>query len=199
MNRILRSVLVVGAAAAALAACTSTNVGNPTPAPTTGGGATSTTKTSSKPSGPAALDIRKFTQDPCAILAAGDLAPFGNFDAPKAEADGPNGPSCAWDGKDVLEDSSYQVVLVVKGATLESFRESNKSRKVFREATVAGYPAVSYDTASGTLDCNTAIGTSDKEAVLIQATVGDGDKAFAGKPCDAAEKFGATVIGKLKG
>lgn len=199
MNRILRSALVVGAAALALAACTSTG-GNPTPASTTaGGGTTSTTKTSAKPSGPAALDIQKFAKDPCSILAAGDLTAFGKFDTPKAESDGPNGPSCAWDGKDVLEDSSYQVVLVVKGATLESFREANKSRKVFREATVAGYPAVSYDTASGTLDCNTAIGTSDKEAVLIQATVGDGDKAFAGKPCDAAEKFGATVIGKLKG
>ncbi|CAL9617420.1 hypothetical protein SUDANB95_05731 [Actinosynnema sp. ALI-1.44] len=200
MNRILRSVLVVGAAAAALAACTSTT-GTPTPAPTTSGGGTTsaTTKSSAKPGGPAALDIRKFANDPCAILAAGDLTAFGDFDTPKPEADGPNGPSCAWDGKDVLEDSSYQVVLVVKGATLESFRESNKSRQVFREATVAGYPAVSYDTASGTLDCNTAIGTSDKEAVLIQATVGDGDKAFAGKPCDAAEKFGATVIGKLKG
>ncbi|MFI9812435.1 DUF3558 domain-containing protein [Saccharothrix variisporea] len=176
--------------ATTLTACTTTNAGTPT--------TTSTTKSSAKPSGPGELDLQRFTSDPCSIVSTGDLATFGKFAAPKAEADGPNGPSCAWDGKDPLEDSSYQVVLVVKGATLESFREANKSRKVFRETTIAGYPAISYDTASGTLDCNTAIGTSDKEAVLIQATVGDSDKTYAGKPCDAAEKFGTTVMSKLK-
>ncbi|NUT97160.1 MAG: DUF3558 domain-containing protein [Saccharothrix sp.] len=199
MNRILRSVLVVGAAALALAACTSKDGGTPTPASTTGGGSTTTTKSSAKPSGPGALNLEKFTSDPCKILTPANLSALGGTFDPAAREDSPNGPGCGWVGTDVTKDSSYRIVLVVKGATLETYRESSKTLKVFREATVAGYPAVSYDTASGTKDCTTVIGTSDKDAVLVQANIAPNDKANAGKPCDASEKLGATVIGILKG
>ncbi|GAA0253265.1 hypothetical protein GCM10010492_62380 [Saccharothrix mutabilis subsp. mutabilis] len=198
MNRILRSVLAVGATAIALAACTSPNTGTPTPASTTGGGSTTTTKTSAKPSGPGALDLGKFASDPCTILTPAQLSPLGTFD-PAEREDSPNGPGCAWIGTDVLKDSTYRIVLVTKGPTLESYRENSKSLKVFRDATVAGYPAISYDTASGTKDCTTVIGSSDKDAVVVQANIAPEDKANAGKPCDASEKLGATVVGILKG
>ncbi|MEU7529735.1 DUF3558 domain-containing protein [Saccharothrix sp. NPDC042600] len=198
MNRTLRSVLVVGAAASALAACTSTDAGNPTPASTTTGGGSATTKSSAKPSGPGALDLQKFTGDPCTILTSAQVSALGTFD-PAEREDSPYGPGCAWVGKDVLADSTYRVVLVVKDATLDTYREENKSLPVFREATVSGYPAVSYDRGSGTRDCTTVIGTSDKDAVLIQTNVAEDDKTNAGKPCDASEKLGVTVIGNLKG
>ncbi|NUT98590.1 MAG: DUF3558 domain-containing protein [Saccharothrix sp.] len=195
MNRILRSVLVVGTAALALAACTSKDGGTPTPATTTaGGGSTTTTKSSSKPGGPGALNLDKFTSDPCKILTPAHLSALGGEFDPASREDSPNGPGCAWVGTDVTKDSSYRIVLVVKGPTLETYRGNSKTLKVFREATVAGYPAVSYDTASGTMDCTTVIGSSDKDAVLIQTS-----NSQDGKPCDASEKLGATVIGILKG
>ncbi|XVV07828.1 DUF3558 domain-containing protein [Actinosynnema sp. CA-248983] len=195
----LRSALAVGATALALAACTAEKDGTPTPAATTGGGSTTTTKTSAKPSGPGALSLEKFTDDPCKILTPAQLSTLGGTFDPAEREDSPNGPGCVWIGTDVLKDSTYRVVLAVNGATLETYRENSKSLKVFREATVAGYPAVSYDTASGTKDCTTVIGSSDKDAVVVQANIAPNDKANAGKPCDASEKLGATVIGILKG
>ncbi|MFI9812434.1 DUF3558 domain-containing protein [Saccharothrix variisporea] len=191
MNRILQSVLAL--TTAALTACTSTNAGTPTPASTKGNGST-TTKSSAKPSGPGALNLQKFTSDPCKILTPAHLAALGGTFDPAKREDSPNGPACIWAGKDVLKDPTYRIVLVIKGATLDTYRGNSKTLKVFREATVAGYPAVSYDTASGTEDCTTVIGSSDKDAVIVQTA-----NSQDGKPCDASEKLGATVVGILKG
>ncbi|GAA1357576.1 DUF3558 domain-containing protein [Saccharothrix algeriensis] len=197
MNRTVRAALAVGAAVAALAACTSTSPGDPTSAPTTSEDVP--TSTSPDSGGGGGLNLQKYLSDPCAILTKEQQAGLATFREATAGEDGPNGPSCTYQGKDVLADSTFKVILVVKGNTIEDFIESTKSgMSISEETEVEGRRAVSFDSADGKRTCNTAVGTSDREAVLVQGSIGKNDKLNDGKACGTTERVAATVIGNLK-
>ncbi|WP_433269428.1 DUF3558 domain-containing protein [Actinosynnema sp. CS-041913] len=202
MNRTIRTVLVVGAVTAALAACTSKEVGgNPTSAPATDTSSAKPTESSSPSSNEPTLDIEKFVSAPCTILTQAQQTALGTFREAKAGEDGVNGPSCTYQGKDVLENSSFTIVLAVKGNTFDdAVKDGDTKFPVFQETKIEGYRAASFDGTDGKRHCNTAIRTSDRTFVLIQGSIAKNDtKLNDGKACGTTERVAATVIGNLKG
>jgi hypothetical protein len=177
---------------AILASCTSTSAGNVTPQ-----SATSTHVQSSSSSSLPALSLQKFVSDPCSLLTSTQAAELGEFRSTEPTNDRPNGPGCIWRGTEPTENSTYELTLGVTDAALSIFRENTKSYSSFREAKVAGYPTISYDTAGATRDCTTILGISDKETVIVQVSTAVNDEVNDGKPCDRTERLGATVIENL--
>lgn len=193
---------MIAAAAGALGACGADPVGgNPTAAPGTGDSAAPTTTKSGSPSGAPDLDIAEYVANPCSVLTQAQQSELGTFREAKVEQDGVNGPSCTYQGKDVLANSTFKIVMVTKGNTVETFaREGKANFPVSRENTVLGYPTASFATPDGKRDCNTAIGTSGKDAILIQGSIAKNDtKLNDGNACGTTERVAATIIGNLKG
>ncbi|MEV0677983.1 DUF3558 domain-containing protein [Actinosynnema sp. NPDC050436] len=199
MTRTFRAVLVAGAALTALTACMTTSKGNPTPAPGATSAAGSTT-TSGKPSGGSDLDLGKYLANPCAILTQAQQAELTTFREAKPETTGEQGPSCTYQGKDVLANSTFEITFMVKGTSIDDLIGNTKTGfPVARETKVAGRPAVSFDSADGKRNCSTAFGTSDTEAVLVQGNIGKNDKLNDDNACGTTERVATTIVGNLKG
>jgi len=199
LNRTVRAALAVGAAVTALAGCTSTSTGTATSGPTTATSDEVATTTSPPSGGGTDLDFKKYLSDPCAILTAQQQAELTTFRGAEANPDGTFGPACVYRGKDPLANSTFEIMFVVKNNTIQDFIENTKqAMPVSRETEVDGRPAVSFDGADGVRDCSTAVGTSDKEAILVQGNIGKNDKLNDGKACGTTERVAATVIGNLK-
>ncbi|MEU4802809.1 DUF3558 domain-containing protein [Actinosynnema sp. NPDC023587] len=199
MIRTFRAVLVAGVAVTALAACTSTT-GTPTRAPdaTTGAGATTS---SGKPAGGGSgLDIQEYLTSPCTILTQAQQSALTTFREAKPELTGSQGPSCTYQGKDVLANSTFEITFLVEGTSIEDLISNTKAGfATARETTIAGRPAISYDSADGKRNCSTAFGTSDEEAVLVQGNIGKNDKLNDDNACGTTERVATTIVGNLKG
>ncbi|WP_170211683.1 DUF3558 domain-containing protein [Saccharothrix australiensis] len=199
MNRTIRAALVVSSAVAVLAACTTTDPGDPTAGPTTGTSERTPTTSGSATGGASGLSLAKYLSNPCAILTKAQQAELTTFREAKA-TEGTFGPACTYQGKDVLENSTFEISLVVKGNTIDDFIEEAKAgMSVAEETKVDGRPAINFDSADGKRNCSTAVGTSDKEAVLVQANIGKNDKLNDDKACEKSERVAKTVIGNLRG
>lgn len=182
--------------AGTVAACSGKDPGRPTPETTSG--ATETTSTSKKPASGPDLDLSKFAGDPCKLLKSDQLAQLGDFDPAKQRSNS-LGPGCTWDPKDVTKGASYEITLSTKGNNLESMMKNAKTEPVFKETTVAGYPAFSSDGTNGKGNCGTYVGTSDKEAIVVQISLEDKTAPEYQDSCSATEKVAALVIQNLKG
>ncbi len=202
MNRTFRAVLVVGATVAALAACTSPQPGNPTSAPATGGTSGSgPTKTAPPSSGGASdLGLTKSLSAPCDILTKEQQVDLATFREAKPANDGPNGPSCTYQGKDVLENSTFKIIFVVKTTPIDDMIQTAKSTfpKTAKDTKIDGRRAVTYDSADAKQNCNAVVATSATQGVLIQAAIGVNDKLNDGNACGTAERVATTIIGNLK-
>ncbi|MBW4720749.1 DUF3558 domain-containing protein [Saccharothrix obliqua] len=196
MIRTLRAIAVAGAAVAALAACSSNDVKG-TPTATPGGGTTTTAKGGS--SGQPDLDLKKYLGAPCTILTPAQQSELSTFREAKAEAEGIDGPTCTYQGKDSLANSTFKVAFSVKGRTFEEGVSNSAAFSTFRETKIAGYQAAVFDGADGKRNCNAAVRTSATEFVLIQATIGKNDKLNDGNACGTAEQVAGTVVANLKG
>lgn len=195
MKSITLTLLTTAAFVTAVSGCSTKDPGNATTeSPTT---ETTSPSTSKRASGPD-LDLSKFTSDPCQLLNTGQLAQLGSFKAPE-KWDAPLGPGCRWNAKEVTKGAAYAVALSTKGNTLESMIASGRTEPVFREATVAGYPAFSSDGTNGKGNCSTYVGTSTKNAIVVQMAVENKDTPEYKDSCGATEKVAALVVENLKG
>lgn len=187
--------LTIAACATAVSGCSTKDPGRATTqTPST---ETTSPSTSKRAAGPD-LDLSRFTSNPCQLLKPDQLAQLGTFDAPES-GNQQLGPGCTWTAKEVLKGATYSVTLSTKGNTLESMMQNAKTEPVFREATVAGYPAFSSDGTTGKGDCGTYVGTSDKDAVVVQISVENRESPEYKDSCGATEKVAALVVGNLKG
>lgn len=188
--------LMAALASLGFVGCTTEAPGRPSPGASASG---PTAPTTSKPAfdGPE-LDLGKFADKPCDLLNAGQLAQLGTFDAPKPDKDS-FGSHCTWQAKQVLKGSTYEVTLLTNGSTIEQIAESSKGVPVYRQTRVSGYPAVSSDATNGRGNCTTAVGTSSKDAILVQISVENPDVPEHKDSCTATEKVAALVVGNLKG
>ncbi|MBB5957616.1 hypothetical protein FHS29_004211 [Saccharothrix tamanrassetensis] len=198
MNRTFRTILVAGVFSVTLASCTSPEGGNPTAAPTTGTSATATTSSSASSGGPD-LDIGKFVAAPCAILTPEQIAAVSTIREAKA-AESETGPGCTYQGKDVLENSTFKVVFSTKGKPFDELMAEGKAKfPIFDKKEIAGIPAAVFDSTDGSKSCNAVMRASDKTSVLVQGTIAKNDKLNPGKPCSTVEQVATTVAGTLKG
>jgi len=142
------------------------------------------------------IDLSKFANDPCQLLTIDQLNTRDEFKAPEVY-DGPLGPTCIWDTKDIKRPS-YKVALSMR-RTMEVLKDKSKDDKTLRETTVAGRPAFVHDPGDGKGTCATTVSTSDKDAVVVSM-----GSEFSGNPeyqiaCDISEKLAGLVVDKLKG
>lgn len=193
LNRILRVLVATTATAAALVACSDVG-GTPNPATTTA----ATDTWSSAPTGGGALDISEYVNAPCDVLKADQVSALGKFQEPEAGSSA-SGPSCTYEGSDVLKDSTYEIIFVNDGSTYQEIVDNSKSDPIFSQADVSGVPIMSSDATDGLRSCTTAIRTSDKDAVMVQISTAGQDDPNYGKACKATERVAETVIANLKG
>jgi hypothetical protein len=196
---LLRSTVLILLATASiglLSGCAG-ETGRATPETQTG----SATGTSTKPSTAfdgVALDLSKFASKPCDALTAAQAASLGSLKAPEPGS-GILGPSCVWRAQKVLEGATYEITMVTKGSTLQSMTEVNKTLAVFKQTKVGGYSAISWDQTTGKGNCSTAVGTSGKDAILVQMNIENTEAAEYKDSCGASEKVAALVLQNLKG
>ncbi|MET8756302.1 DUF3558 domain-containing protein [Lentzea sp. NPDC004782] len=194
MKSTLLIALTIVTLAGIMSACSGTEPGRPTASNPTGTTPSSTSKAAPGPD----LDLSKFTSRPCDLLTAAQLAQLGTFDPPTSGHQ-ELGPGCRWEAKEVLKGAAYSVTLSTEGNTLESMREASKAEPVFRETTVAGYPAFSKDGTTGKGNCGTAVKTSSKEAIYVQISTLNKETPEYKDSCRATEKVAALVVQNLKG
>jgi hypothetical protein len=191
------AVMAVGIVASTLAGCSETSTGSPSAGntmqnpPTTSAGSSST-------SGGDELSFEEYTSDPCSILTAEQATALGKF-RDQVKESRPSGPGCTWEGDDVLDNSTYEIVLMTDGSTVDTVKESVAGVGVVEETTVEGLDAVSYDSTDATRGCTTVIGTSSDAAILVQISVAKNDTANSGKACGATERLATTVVQNLRG
>ncbi|MBP2334074.1 hypothetical protein JOF41_000252 [Saccharothrix coeruleofusca] len=193
LKRIPRVLLSGTAAAVALAACSDVG-GTPNPATTT----TALGVPSSTPTGGDALDISKYFDVPCDVLKADQVSALGKFRELETGTSA-SGPSCTYEGSDVLKDSTYEIIFVNDGSTYEEIVDNSKSDPTFSQSDVSGVPIMSSDAIDGLRSCTTAIRTSGKDAIMIQISTAGQDDPNYGKACEATERMAGTVIANLKG
>jgi hypothetical protein len=144
------------------------------------------------------LDLSKFTSNPCGALTADQLATLGSFKVAEPGS-GTFGPNCWWKATKVLEGAGYKVTMVTNGTTIESLIENNKSLQVFKETTIEGLRAASWDQTNASANCSTAVGTSSKGAILVQMNIENVNAPERKDTCVAAEKVAALVVRNVKG
>lgn len=181
-------------AAAALAGCT--NVGG-TPTTATTPPPTETNNTGSTGS-PAAVELKvdKFKDKPCDLLTAAQVAQLGNVKEPKIRQ-AALGPACQWNGKEILEDSAYEVA-VYPDQSFETQLGNSRSFPVFSEKTIQGIRTFNSDNTDATRSCTT-IAEAGKTGILqVDVSVAK-NKVPAQKPCAEAERVTAMAIENLRG
>lgn len=142
------------------------------------------------------LDLSKFTDRPCALLTPAQVAGLGTLKAPEPRQ-APLGPQCRWNPQNVAK-SGYSVTLATKGDTLESLRETFKDATKYRETVVSGYPAFSYDGGDGKGVCSTVVGSSSKDAIVVNV-IGEFTKAAENTDyCNVTEMVAASVVANVK-
>lgn len=180
-------------AAAALAGCT--NVGG-TPTTATTPPTTEMSDTGSADSPAVKLNIAKFKDKPCDILTAAQVTQLGNTKAPTTRQ-AALGMACEWSGKDILEDSAYEVSTATE-QSFETMRGNASKSAVFSEKTIQGVRTFSADTTDGTRACAT-YGEAGKTGVLIVHVDVARSKVATQKPCAEAERVAAMAIENLRG
>jgi hypothetical protein len=191
---LLLALLVVSGASA----CSPKDPGRATGGTTSESTAPEATQSSSPSSSLPDLDIGKFKSSPCDLIKADQLATLGTFKAPETDAK-PLGPGCVWRPQNVTQGTQYTLTLVTNGSTIESMTKTAKDDPVFKEIKVEGRPAISSDGTNGRGDCGTAVGTSGKDAILVQLNTENEASPDFQDSCAATEKAAAFVIQNLKG
>ncbi|KOV82138.1 DUF3558 domain-containing protein [Nocardia sp. NRRL S-836] len=181
-------------AATALAGCTSINGGNPTTGATQPP-ATQTSDTGSTGSPAARLNLDKVKGNPCDLLTAAQVSALGNVDVKTKTSS--TGPVCTWEGKSLLDDSTYEV-RIAADQTFENQLANSRSAAVFSEKTIDGVRTFSRDSTDASRSCLTIIEAGDKGTVGAAVDVAK-NKLSTQKPCTESEKLAATVIGNLRG
>ncbi|WP_369871196.1 DUF3558 family protein [Amycolatopsis sp. AA4] len=194
------------AAATALAACSGTaeppraepprNDLPPAPAATT---YTGPLPGPGVPSVPHPLDTARFKQNPCATLTPAQISGLlGPSPRVQADPQGPVGPACGWFAQASvavlypdINDLGLTSVYRAKGGAYPFFLPL---------APVDGYPVVAYgedDPRAGRGECDVAMGTSDRETLVVsitQSAVHKGEK----DPCQSARDIAALALGNLR-
>jgi len=179
-------------ATAALAGCT--NVGG---TPTTGSTPPPATESSDTGSPTAVeLGIDKFKDKPCDFLTAAQVTQLGNVKAPTTRQ-AALGPACSWNGKDILEDSAYEISTASE-QSYETLLGNSRKFPVFSEKTIQGIRTLSSDDTDGTRACETIVEAGKTGAVLVHVDVAM-KKVPTQKPCAESERVAALVIGNLRG
>lgn len=179
-------------AAAALAGCTGIN-GTPTTGSTPP--ATQTSDTGSTGSPATKLSIAKFKDKPCDILTAAQVTALGNVDVKTRTS--VVGQACTWEGKDVLDDSTYEISVGTE-QVFENQLTNSRNAAVFSEKTIDGVRTFNRDSTDGSRTCLTIIEAGKVGTVGVAVDVAK-NKLSTQKPCTESEKLAATVIGNLRG
>ncbi len=182
-------------AAAALAGCSDVEGGTPTTS-NTPPPATETSNTGSTGTPATELSLDKVKDKPCDILTAAQVTALGNVDSPRPRK-AALGPSCVWDGKEALDDSTYEI-WVATDQVFENQLSASRSDAVFSEKTIQGVRTFSGDSTDGVRMCLTVIEAGKTGTVGVSMNLAK-NKAATQKACTETEKLAATVIGNLKG
>jgi hypothetical protein len=182
-------------AVAALAGCSDVKGGTPTTG-NTQPPATETSDTGSTRAPTTELNIDKVKDKPCDVLTAAQVTALGNVDVPR-QRKAALGPSCVWDGKEALDDSTYEIWVGTE-QSFENQLNTSRSAAVFSEKTIEGVRTFSRDSADGIRLCLTVIEAGKTGTVGVSMNLAK-NKAATQKACTETEKLAATVIGNLKG
>jgi hypothetical protein len=198
MTPLRPTTLILFAATASVllvAGCSQKNPGQANPQSNTG---TATGTGTSAPPTAAGLDLTKFKDDPCGLLKTDQLAGLGTFKAPEPGSSSV-GPKCRWPALDVTKGAAYTVTVNTNGNTFDQVSENVKGSKVYRQAKVADYPAVSSDPTNGLGNCLTAVGTSSKDVFFVQISTLNESTPEYQDSCGTTERVAALVVQNLKG
>lgn len=182
-------------ALAAIAGCSDKSGGNPKPEATSPSTNTES-ESPSTPSGPE-LNLAKYLEKPCDVLTAAQVSSISNVKTPPTTRKAPLGPSCRYQGKELLSDSSFSVTLA-DGQKYDSLLGNSRNSPVFSETKVGELRAFSSDDTDGTRDCTTAVEAGKESALIVQINVASELKGVK-KPCEESQKIAAAAISTLKG
>jgi len=176
-----------------LAGCSEKTGGNASTTAPTSGEQTSSAPTSGDSSG---LSIAKFTDKPCDVLTAAQVAKLGGVAAPKSGTS-VLGPECVWNGKDALKNSTYAVV-ITEDKDVEEMIDNVKSSPIFTDKKIGDVRVVVNDSTDGTLHCRAIIAASKTDSVTVDARIAAAERPT--KPaCTEVESVATMVIETLKG
>ena len=179
--------------AAALAGCTTIG-GTPTTGNTPPTTETSDTGSTGSPS--ADLGIDKYKDKPCDVLTAAQVAQLGNVKEPTTRQ-GAAGPICKWSGKELLDDSAYDIAI---GTALayDTALANSRQHPVFSEKTVQGVRTFTSSTTDDTRTCTANVDAGKSGTLLVNVNVAR-NKVPAQKPCAEADRVAAMIIENLRG
>lgn len=181
-------------AAAALAGCTNVG-GTPTTAPTPPPTETSNTGSTGSPS-TVELDIAKYKAKPCDVLTPTQVTQLGNVKEPTTR-EGAAGPICKWSGKELLDDSTYDIAI---GTALayDTALANSRQHPVFIETTIQGVRTFTSSTTDDTRTCTTVVDAGKSGSLLVTVNVAR-NKVPAQKPSAEAQRVAALAIENLRG
>lgn len=194
-------ILLVAVSACLLGSCSAKDPGTPSAesgAPTGTSGSTASSAPSTSTGG-AELPISTFTDKPCELLKADQVAQLGTFKAP-AKSTNSVASLCKWGAQDILKGLSYTISVATTGTDFKTSAEQAKANNpYFKETKVGEYPAYNSDGTDAKGSCTTGVGTPSKGVFLAQVIMENEALPEYEDPCAATEKVAALVIQNLKG
>lgn len=183
-------------AVAALAGCSDIKGGTPTTGATQPP-ATETSDTGSTGSPATDLGIDRYKDKPCDILTPAQVTALGNVEAAGRQRKSALGQACVWDGKEALDDSSFDIV-VAMGQDYDNQLNNSRTNTTFSEKTVDNVRTFSTHSGDASRTCLTVVDGGKAGSIGVSISVAK-NKAATTKSCAETEKVAAAVIGNLKG
>lgn len=205
LNRTLATLITALATLSLIIGCSDQSNGTPTPIE---GSGQSPQPGNSLPSHGAPkvenpIDTAKFEADPCSVTTNAQLKKAGfDMKAPETQPDNATGPQCKW----TFSQSGYGVVagafVSISDRGLSDLYDQRDTtyRELFEEIpSVAGYPAVIYDTQDARKSglCAVAVGVRDDQTYEV-ATLFISDNPDFSNPCKVAQKIAEIAVGTMK-
>lgn len=202
----MRRALALMTVALCAAGCTSTAPGQPLPAARTGSSATSSSAPAEEVPGPGVpkvpkpLDITRFKQNPCETLTSAQISDLlGDRARIHPDPHGPVGPACGWFAQATV---AVLYPTINKLGLTSVYRAKGRAYPFFLPlAPIDGYPVVAYgedDPRASRGECDVAMGTSDRETVVVSITQSAARKGEK-DPCESARDVAEKVLGNLRG
>ncbi|MET9260497.1 DUF3558 domain-containing protein [Amycolatopsis sp. NPDC004079] len=145
------------------------------------------------------IDVTRFKQNPCDALTSAQISDLlGGNARVKPDPHGPGGPACGW-------FSQAQLVVVFpavdKLGLTSIYRAKGGAYPFFLPLDPAdGYPVVAYGEADRRASdgaCDIAVGTSDRETLVVSITQSPGRKGET-DPCESARRIAGRVQANLR-
>lgn len=185
--------------------CSDSNAGNPAPGDQTASGETqqpgSGLPSHGAPKVEKPLDTSDFEAKPCSVATVQKLKSAGlDVEQPESDPDGSTGPECIWTFASPQYGSMAGAFVRLHNQGLSALYQRRSSYALFEPvSSVAGYPAVIYDTSDSRKDgfCALSVGVRDDQQYEIATTL-DTAHPDQSNPCSVAQKVAEIAVETMK-